>query len=75
MSKEEFVIVTDVQSVEIMLTNAEIDYEVVLSSGEGFIVFIEANGINFHFTPEGDLDYMGTGLPESKGERSMKGVC
>ena len=72
---EEFLVVTDVQSVERMLTNAEIDYEVEVSSGEGIIMLIEANGINFHFTPDGELDYMGQGFPEQKGERSMKGVC
>lgn len=76
MSKEEsFVIVTDLQSVERMLTNAEIDYETEVSNPDGVIMLIEANGINFHFTPEGELDYMGTGLPETKGTRSMNGVC
>ena len=75
MRKEEsFVVVTDVQSVERMLTNAEIEYEIELST-DGLVMLIEANGINFHFTPDGELDYMGRGLPSSKGERSMNGVC
>ena len=71
---EEFVIVTDVQSLERMLTSAEVDYTVEVSSGEGKIMVIKAKGMNFHFSPDGTLEYMGTRLP-SITERSMKGVC
>lgn len=55
---EDFVIVTDVQSVERMLTNAEIDYEHEMST-DNLVMLIKANNVQFHFTSEGELEYMG----------------
>ena len=71
MAKEEsFVVVTDVQSVERMLTNAEIDYDPELGVNNE-ITTIRANGITFRFSSEGELEEMGQGIDV---ERSFKGV-
>lgn len=71
MAKEDsFVVVTDVQSVERMLTNAEIEYEPLLGA-QNEIRTIKANGITFRFDSDGDLEEMGEGIEQ---ERSMKGV-
>jgi len=73
-SKEEsFVIVTDVQSVERMLTNAEIDYEPELSV-HGHIELIRTNGVKFYFNGDGELENMGDSFNDNLAERSTKGV-
>jgi len=74
MSKEEsFVVVTDVQSVERMLTNAEMDYEPQLSV-HGHIELIRTNGVTFSFDSEGTLENMGNSMNDDLAERSYKGV-
>jgi len=74
MSKEEsFVIVTDVQSVERMLTNAEIDYEPQMSV-DGHIELIKANGVKFVFNSDGELEDMGDTLNDPTSIRSTNGV-
>ena len=74
MSKEgSFVVVTDVQSVERMLTNAEIDYETEMSV-HGHIEIIRTNGVIFKFDDNGNLENMGNSMNDDLAERSFKGV-
>lgn len=54
---EDFVTITDQESMERMLSNAEIDFESF--SREGITQSIRAdNGVVFHFNDDGDLESM-----------------
>lgn len=57
MSNEDFIIISDVESIERMLTNAEIDYEVFYDHNNIQLIRAE-NGIVFKFNDLGNLEEM-----------------
>lgn len=74
---DDFVMFSDLQAVERMLTNAEIDYQVLkVDDASGYL--IETDNIQFDFDSDENLlnvePFKGD-LLHRKTDRSMKGVC
>lgn len=54
---DDFIVISDIDSVERMLSNAEIDYESIAKNGTTVTITAE-NGVVFHFNDKGDLESM-----------------